>query len=94
VEHSKQLAFETYVKRHLGHACEILSNQDFLAEGWLGPGPTHPQLATRIGDFVLLMKDDWTIKDWMEGEKHYGQLGVHGGASEAEMLVPLVILAP
>lgn len=90
VEHDKQLEFETYVRNHLAHACEILTGQDFLAGGWLGPGPAHPRLATRIGDFILLMKDDWTIKDWMPGEKHYDQLGVHGGASEAEMLIPLV----
>lgn len=90
VEHNKQLEFETYVKRHLGHACRILTSQDFLAEGWLGPGPAHPRLATRIGDFVLLMKGDWTIKDWLPEEKRYDQLGVHGGASEAEMLIPLI----
>ncbi|MGE5491235.1 MAG: alkaline phosphatase family protein [Actinomycetota bacterium] len=94
VEHQKQLEFENYVKTHLGHACDLYSSQDFLAAGWLGPGPAHPRLASRIGDFVLLMKEDWTIKDWVAGEKHYDQLGVHGGASEAEMRVPLVWIPP
>ncbi|MBS1189311.1 MAG: type phosphodiesterase/nucleotide pyrophosphatase [Rhodocyclaceae bacterium] len=90
VEHNRQLDFETYVKRNLSHACQILPSQDFLAAGWLGPGPAHPRLPSRVGDFVIFMKDDWAIKDWMPGEKHYDQRGVHGGASEAEMRIPLI----
>ena len=38
------------------------------------------------------MKDDWTIKDWLPGERHYPMLGVHGGISNAEMTVPLIAL--
>lgn len=94
VEHSKQLEFETYVKSHLGHACAVMPSEDFLAAGWLGPGPAHPHLASRIGNFVLLMKEDWTIKDWLPEEKRYEQPGVHGGASASEMRIPLIAVHP
>ena len=36
------------------------------------------------------MKDDWTIKDRLPGEKQHRMLGVHGGISSDEMLVPLI----
>ena len=36
------------------------------------------------------MKENWTIKDWLPGEKRYRMLGVHGGTSADEMRVPLV----
>ena len=36
------------------------------------------------------MKDNWTIKDWLPGEKRYTMVGVHGGISTNEMRVPLV----
>ena len=41
------------------------------------PPPFHARLASRVGDYTLLMKDDWTIKDWLPGEKPFRMLGVH-----------------
>jgi hypothetical protein len=48
-------------------------------------------LTERIGDYVLLMKDRYIISDWLPVEKRYHHVGVHGGVSEAEMLVPVVL---
>lgn len=89
-----QTAFEDYVSQHLGHACVMIPTARFIAEGWFGPGTPHPQLASRAGDYVLLMKDNWTIKHWLPGERRYQQLGVHAGASPAEMYVPLAVVRP
>lgn len=91
VEAGRREDFAAYVRQVLGHACEIHRGADFIAAGWFGPGPQHPRLASRVGDFVLLMKDDWTIKDWQPDEKRHRQLGVHGGASAQEMHVPLIL---
>ena len=44
-----------------------------------------------VGDYVLVMREDWTLLDWMEGEQRHRQLGVHAGVSADEMLVPLVV---
>ena len=88
-------AFEAYVGDHFAAACRLIRSDDFIAEGWFGPTapptPAHPRLLSRAGDYVLLMRDDWTIKDWLPGEKHYPQRGVHAGASAAEMSVPLIV---
>lgn len=94
VEPAKRADFAAYVSHYLGYACELHATADFIAAGWFGPGPEHAQLASRAGDFVLLMKDDWTIKDWLPAEKRHDQLGVHGGASDVEMHIPLVIATP
>lgn len=91
---ANQEAFATYVRRHLAHACHLFSGAEFIAAGWFGPGPAHPRLASRVGDFVLLMRGDWTIKDWLPGEQRYDQPGVHAGASAAEMRVPLIVVRP
>ncbi len=93
VEESKRPAFAAYVDKHLGHACTLIRTTDFIAQGWFGPGPAHPQLASRAGDYVMLMKDDWTIKDWLPDEKPYDHAGVHAGSSLQEMLVPLIVAA-
>jgi hypothetical protein len=38
------------------------------------------------------MKENYTLKDWLLGERRHTQVGVHGGLSEAEMEVPLIFL--
>ncbi len=81
-----------YASDALGACCDVVSRARMLDEGWFGPGPTHPHLASRIGEFALVMRDNWTIKDWLPGERRHTLIGVHGGTSEAEMRVPLLAI--
>jgi len=82
--------FRRYVASELLHATELIPREALLASGWFGPGPAHPQLASRIGDYALVMRGDWTIKDWVPGEKRHPMIGVHAGLTADEMLIPLV----
>ena len=90
----KAATFEAYVAKHLDHAALAVPRTRLLAEGWFGPGPAHPELASRIGDYALLMRDDWTLYDTLPGEKPLDLLGMHGGLSPAEMRVPLLVARP
>lgn len=92
VAEQQRPAFAAYVREHLWHCVDLCLSADLIAAGWFGPPPCHPRLAARVGDYTLLMKDDWTIKDWLPGEKHHKMLGVHGGISGDEMQVPLIAL--
>jgi hypothetical protein len=83
-------AFAAYVGGHLAHCVDLRSSEELIGAGWFGPPPYHRALASRVGDYTLLMKDNWTIKDWLPGEKRYAMLGVHGGVSDDEMRVPLI----
>lgn len=83
-------AFAAYVGEHLAHCAELRHSTELIDAGWFGPPPTHPQLAARVGDYTLVMKDEWTIKDQLPGEKQHRMLGVHGGVSGDEMTVPLI----
>ncbi len=85
-------AFAAYLREHLAHCVDLRVSAKLIAAGWFGPPPFHPRLAARVGDYTLLMKDNWTIKDWLPGEKRHKMLGVHGGISSDEMLVPLIAL--
>lgn len=87
-------AFMPAVRAELGHCAEVFPAAALIAGGWFGPGPVHPRLASRVGDYVLVMKEDWTLVDWMPDEKRYVLTGVHGGTSVAEMFVPLVLARP
>jgi hypothetical protein len=37
------------------------------------------------------MKENYKIKDTLPGEHPYAHIGVHGGASDVEMYVPLAV---
>jgi hypothetical protein len=66
-------------------------SQWLVDEGWFGPGTPHPRLAERIGDVTLVMDGRYTIRDRMPGESRHRHIGNHGGTSEDEMRVPLVL---
>lgn len=82
--------FAAYVRQNLSHAVELHASADLIEAGWFGPPPYSPRLAGRVGDYTLVMQDDWTITDWLPGEKRYALVGVHGGVSVEEMRVPLI----
>ena len=64
-----------------------------MDEGWFGPGAPHPRFAERIGDVALVMRGRYAVKDWTPGESRHLHIGNHGGTSEDEMLIPLIMEA-
>ncbi|MBE0615434.1 MAG: alkaline phosphatase family protein [Burkholderiales bacterium] len=91
VQPGQDAAFEHYVQTRLDHCAELYRSSDLIAQGWFGLGPANPRLAERVGHYTLVMKDNFTIKDWILGESRYLTKGVHGGVSAAEMHVPLIL---
>jgi hypothetical protein len=77
-------------KEHFGERAEVRPSRELAAEGWFGGGAAHASFAERIGDVALVMRDRYTIKDWTPGEARYLHIGNHGGASEDEMMIPLI----
>ncbi len=85
--------FERAIRERFGHALDLLPSPQAVSEGWFGPalGDDHPRFGQRIGDYLLMMRPGWTIKDWVEGEQHHRLVGVHGGTTAQEMWVPLIV---
>lgn len=90
----RQHDFQTAVTATLGHMLDCLPARQVLDAGWFGHGPAHPQLATRCGDFVLLMKENWGLLQTVGNELRPTLLGNHGGRSAAEMRIPLISWPP
>jgi hypothetical protein len=83
--------FERYMSEVLGDRFELYSSEQLLVDGWFGSGEPTPKLADRIGDYVVIPKGRRVIKDTLPMESRWESIGVHGGSSEDEMLVPLVL---
>lgn len=91
VRSGRERQFENYVRTHLADRVHLLRSDEILRQGWLGPGSPHPALRDRLGDYVLLPRGRAILRDWLMGEEHYRHVGMHGGLSAAEMIVPLVV---
>jgi len=77
----------------LGERGEVMPSRRLVDEGWFGPGTPHARFAERIGDVAFVMRGRYTVKDWMAGESRHLHIGNHGGTSDDEMRIPLVLEA-
>jgi len=92
VHPAKVERFESYVRTHFKDACVMHRAQGLIDMNYFGLFEPHPRLLERIGDYVLVMKDNYVMRDFVLGEKEFYFTGYHGGMSKAEMLVPLIVL--
>jgi hypothetical protein len=65
---------------------------DLIKKGYFGLFRPNSRLKDRIGDYVLIMKENYIFKDEMPGEEVNYYIGNHGGVSKEEMFVPLSII--
>ena len=80
-------------KDWLGERADVVESKELVNDGWFGPGTPHPRFAERIGDVALVMRARYTVKDWTPGESRHLHIGNHGGTSDDEMLIPLILEA-
>lgn len=85
--------FESYVEDRFKDVCVMHRAVDLIDNGYYGLFHPHPRLLDRIGDYVLVMKDNYVMRDFVLGEKEFYFTGYHGGMSRAEMLVPLIVIS-
>jgi len=90
VRQGKREQFETYIEQHLPHAIELQRSEKLLQDRLFGLGEPHPELLSRIGDYILVMKAGYVIQDPIPGEKPAQMVGFHGGLSAQEMYVPFI----
>ncbi len=92
VYHSKAEFFENYVKTKLKHCCKLYKSEELIKKHYFGLFKPNEKLAHRVGDYTLIMKDDYKFKDLLINEKKRKHISNHSGLSSQEMLVPLVII--
>ena len=93
VHPSKVRRFRDYVNANLSDYCTIHSSHELIRRHFFGLHEPNPRLFDRIGDYVLIMKDNYVLKDFVLGETPHFLKANHGGVSSEEMFVPLVIIS-
>jgi hypothetical protein len=84
--------FVSYVENELNEQFYCVPSDALVDGGFFGPGPPHEDLKRRVGDYTLIARENYIIKDSVAGESEFQQIGVHGGLSDEERFVPLLIL--
>jgi len=83
--------FKKAVEETIGHAVKVFSRSQLMKGGYYGLFEPNPELESRIGDFVLVCKENFVIKDFLKNEKVKWHAADHGGLSSSEMFVPLIV---
>ncbi|MBN1220216.1 MAG: alkaline phosphatase family protein [Anaerolineae bacterium] len=91
VRPAKAAQFEAYVTKYLHDKCDWFRSEELIANHYFGLFEPNPRLFDRVGDYVLIMKENYVIRDSILGEDRHLHIGYHGGVSEAEMFVPLIV---
>ncbi|MGM5484786.1 MAG: alkaline phosphatase family protein [Nanobdellota archaeon] len=84
--------FRDYVRKHLKDKCYIYKSEELLRKGFFGKFRENERLRHRIGDYTLLMKKNYILKDRLVNEEKNSLVGIHGGISREEMHVPLIVV--
>lgn len=92
VRASKAERFDDVYRQSLARACVCIAGDALLESGLLGPGRRHKALASRIGDFVLIARDDHAFLSSVPGLPVKVHKGNHGGLSPEEIFVPLYVV--
>lgn len=66
----------------------VIKTDDALGRGLFGTGKLHQEFSSRIGDILILPHGRLTLWYSRPGHERFKLLGMHGGLSPDEMLVP------
>ncbi|MFW5953518.1 MAG: alkaline phosphatase family protein, partial [Candidatus Natronoplasma sp.] len=92
VRPSKKDEFKGYWEENLSDVSHLCRSEKMIEENYFGLFEPDPRLYHRVGDYTLIMKENYVFHDTIPGENEHFEIGNHGGVSEKEMYVPLSII--
>ena len=93
VKPDKVEVFKDYVSKKFGNKCYLYSKDEILDKSFFGPKKNNNKtLEDRIGDYILILRDRYIMKDFLENEEEEFFQGNHSGLSPDEMYVPLIVI--
>ncbi len=92
VRPSRTDEFERYWEENLSDICRIYRSEELVEKNYFGLEELNKKLYHRIGDYTLIMKDNYTLYDTLPDEEEHYMIGNHGGLSKKEMYVPLSLI--
>ena len=74
--------------------CWCFKGEQLINDNFYGLGEPNPRLSDRVGDYVIIMKEHYVLKNRLANyETHQkSHIGVHAGITPDEMMIPLVVI--
>ncbi|MET9229564.1 nucleotide pyrophosphatase/phosphodiesterase family protein [Lentzea sp. NPDC003310] len=76
-------------REFLGDRADVLTREAAVEAGWFGP--VSPLAADRIGDVVVVMRDEHVVVRSQAEPLLSGLTGMHGARTRAELAIPLLV---
>jgi len=80
--------FEKIIKTQMSEYCWCFKWEQLIKDNFYGLGVANKKLYDRVWDYVLIMKEDYVLKDYND----HSEKGSHGAFSDEEMYVPLITI--
>lgn len=94
VRPAKVKEFEKIVAKQMSKYCWCFKGEQLIKDNFYGLGTPNKKLFDRVGDYVLIMKENYILRDKLINSEHQekSEKASHGAFSDDEMLVPLIII--
>lgn len=83
-----------YLKEELSDRAKIYATQEVLKKGWFGKTKPTNKVLERLGNVLILPKDNNLVWYERKDHDHHPKKGHHGGLSRQEMYVPFIAATP
>ncbi|MGC8820194.1 MAG: alkaline phosphatase family protein [Fervidobacterium sp.] len=91
---SKRTNFEflrAYFEENFPKTVNFMSAKEAVEKGLFGNGRTHPELFNRIGDAIMIARENYAFT-YLYGGGEERLNGMHGGLTQEELFVPAVFI--
>lgn len=87
----KTKEFEQILQAKFKDKLDFFKSEDLVKKGVFGKNPCK-ELYERVGDYTLILKEDYALYDDLSLLKNNVFKGKHGGVSDREFFVPLIVI--
>lgn len=91
IDDTKVEAMLLYLKKELEGKAEVITTKEACARGIFGLNTPTARFTKRIGDILILPFEGYHVWYQHTPDFFWKQLGIHGGLSRSEMLVPIAV---
>lgn len=86
--------FNEIIETKMSKYCWCFEGKQLIKDNFYGLGTPNKKLFDRVGDYVLIMKENYVLRDKLANHEHQekSEKASHGAFSDDEMLVPLIVI--
>jgi hypothetical protein len=90
IKEGREQEFQDAFLKHFQNDFMLLSKQEVIDNKLFGDGKTHPRFEEFLGNYLAVAVNDVSIFNTREETERF--VGNHAGLTEAEMMVPLIVI--